>query len=54
MSRANVSSETLDSIRESMPAVWKRMVAFGQKSPRVAGIPEEDRIHETAFGEMAE
>jgi len=44
MSRADLSVETLDNIRESMPAVWDRMLGFSEDSPRLEGVPEADRL----------
>ncbi len=54
MSRADLGSETLDGIRVGMPAVWDRMVAFSQKSPRIAGLPDGDRIDGPILREQAE
>jgi glutamate racemase len=47
MSRVNLTTETLENIRVSMPAVWERMVAFGETSTRLVGVPDEDRIRES-------
>ena len=44
MSRETVASETLESIRVSMPAVWRRMVRFSETSARCVGLPDVARI----------
>ncbi len=44
MSRVNLSHTTRESIKESMPAVWRRLVTFSQRSPRTRGLPASARI----------
>ncbi|MHC4143694.1 MAG: hypothetical protein ACYSUD_02840 [Planctomycetota bacterium] len=44
MSGANLSLAVRESIRTRMPAVWKRLVAFVQKSPRTRDLPDSARI----------
>ena len=44
MSRANLSFAVRESIKESMPAVWRRLVTFSQRSPRTMGLPASARI----------
>jgi glutamate racemase len=44
MSRVNLSHTTRESIKESMPAVWRRLVTFSQRSPRTMGLPASARI----------
>ncbi len=40
----NLSHAAREQIRRSMPAVWKRLVVFSQKSPRTRGLPGSARI----------
>lgn len=44
MSRVNLSRSARESIKESMPAVWRRLVTFSQRSPRIMGLPASARI----------
>ena len=44
MSRANLSLAVRESIRTSMPTVWRRLVTFSQRSPRTMGLPASARI----------
>jgi len=44
MSRVNLSHTARESIKESMPAVWRRLVTFSQRSPRTRGLPASARI----------
>jgi glutamate racemase len=44
MSRVNLSYTVRESIKESMPAVWRRLVTFSQRSPRTMGLPASARI----------
>jgi glutamate racemase len=44
MSRVNLSHTVRESIKESMPAVWRRLVTFSQRSPRTMGLPASARI----------
>jgi glutamate racemase len=44
MSGVNLSYAAREKIRQSMPAVWKRLVVFSQKSPRTQGLPDSARI----------
>jgi glutamate racemase len=44
MSRVNLSHTARESIKESMPAVWRRLVTFSQRSPRTMGLPASVRI----------
>jgi glutamate racemase len=44
MSRVNLSHTARESIKESMPAVWRRLVTFSQRSPRTMGLPTSARI----------
>jgi glutamate racemase len=44
MSRANLSRAIRESIKESMPTVWRRLVTFSQRSPRTMGLPTSARI----------
>ena len=44
MSRVNLSHTARESIKESMPTVWRRLVTFSQRSPRTRGLPASARI----------
>jgi hypothetical protein len=44
MSRVNLSLTARESIKSSMPNVWKRLVTFSQRSPRTRGLPASARI----------
>jgi glutamate racemase len=44
MSRVNLSHTVRESIKESMPAVWRRLVTFSQRSPRTRRLPASARI----------
>ena len=44
MSRVNLSHTVRESIKESMPGVWRRLVTFSQRSPRTMGLPTSARI----------
>ena len=44
MSRVNLSHTARESIKESMPAVWIRLVTFSQRSPRTRGLSASARI----------
>jgi glutamate racemase len=44
MSRVNLSHTARESIKESMPAVWRRLVTFSQRSPRTRRLPASARI----------
>jgi glutamate racemase len=44
MSSANLSHSVREKIRTRMPAVWKRLVEFSMKSPRMRDLPDSARI----------
>ncbi|MHC4641792.1 MAG: glutamate racemase [Planctomycetota bacterium] len=44
MSRVNLSLTARESIKKSMPTVWRRLVTFSQRSPRTRGLPASARI----------
>lgn len=44
MSSVNLSASIRESIKTRMPAVWKRLVTFSQKSPRTRDLPASARI----------
>ena len=44
MSRVNLSLTARESIKTSMPTVWKRLVTFSQRSPRTRRLPASARI----------
>jgi glutamate racemase len=44
MSRVNLSYSARESIKESMPNLWRRLVTFSQRSPRTMGLPTSARI----------
>ena len=44
MSRVNLSLAARESIKKSMPTVWKRLVTFSQRSPRTRRLPASARI----------
>jgi glutamate racemase len=44
MSSANLSDNVRNSIKKTMPQVWKRLVTFSHKSPRTKDLPISVRI----------
>ena len=44
MSRVNLSKAVRESIKESMPTVWRRLITFSQRSPRTMSLPVSARI----------
>jgi glutamate racemase len=44
MNRENLGDSSIETIRTTMPGVWKRLVSFSAHSPRCADLPEEARI----------
>ena len=44
MSSVNLSHAVREKIRQSMPAVWNRLVVFSRKSPRTRDLPDSARI----------
>jgi glutamate racemase len=44
MSRDNLGEKVMETIRTTMPGVWKRLVTFSSHSPRCTDLPAEARI----------
>lgn len=44
MNGDNLSSHVQESIRETMPEVWRRLVIFNRESPRIRNLPESVRL----------
>jgi glutamate racemase len=47
MNRVNLSDTVRESIKKSMPGVWRRLVRFSHRSPRTRGLPAAARIMPT-------
>ena len=44
MSGDNLTAHVQESIRETMPEVWRRLVLFNRESPRTRNLPESARL----------
>ena len=46
MSRNNLSSAVIESIKETMPVIWDRLVVFNNTSPRCKELPESSKLRQ--------